>query len=314
MSLNYSNFTIHVLPRQEMTWREFVKQTPPRSIALDGMVKGGPKVDTQTLHFNYDHHSGVVREATMSTANQVYYAIKGGLVQLFGQEEVNVYINDTDQDTSLAVWLLIHHSLFEGVQSIPHINRLLALNDRWDITGGAFPMNLDQEVIRQHTWVFEPYSTLRKSGALFQANEETLQSNLEAVLRRLDQLLMGQAKEAELDTRYEILFDCPRFRIIDEIGGTEVRFYLFNHGLDAFISLVARRDDGRFVYSIGRRSQYIPFDLPKLYVFLNHAEGIGKVEGGWGGSDIIGGSPRRNGSGLAWEQVRDVVLTALDTP
>ncbi len=305
----FSPFTLHILPRQSMSWEEFVRTTPARSIALDGMVRGGPNYDPVTCHINFDHHECVVREATMSTAMQVYFAIKGGLAEallLDGKVDAHIYINDTDQDTAFAVWLLLNYKKFEGVQSIPHINRLLALDDRWDITGGAFPMNLDDQLVRNHTWVFKPYTDLRKSGRLAQANEEMLLDNIEAVMGRLNRFLMGQAEEVSLDIRHEILYDALTFKIVDEIGGNEARYYLFSKGMNAFISLVARRTDGRFVYTVGRRSRYIRFPVPDLYDDFNAAEGLTR-ENGWNGSDIIGGSSRVLGSKLSWEHLRDIV-------
>lgn len=38
-------FKIVVIPRQSMTWQEFLDTTPSRSIALDGAVLGGPNYD-----------------------------------------------------------------------------------------------------------------------------------------------------------------------------------------------------------------------------------------------------------------------------
>jgi hypothetical protein len=301
-------FEIVIKPRESMLWEEFLQTTPAYSIALDGVVKGGPNFDARTYHLNFDHHDNVVREATMSTAMQVYFAIKGGLFKNFKlPASCRIYINDTDQDTALAVWLLLNYKKFEGVQSVPHINRLLALNDRWDITGGAFPMNLDDKLVRQHTWVFEPYSKLRKSGGLANASEAILRDNLEAVIGRLNTYLMGSSGEVDLDTRYEILHDSPHYKIVNEIGGNEARYYLFSQGMDAFVSLVAQRPDGRFVYTVGRRSRYIPFPVPKLYKAYNQAEGIGlDARQGFNGSDIIGGSDRNYGSSLTWKEIKDI--------
>lgn len=309
MSGKFSPFVVTVLPRQSIAWQEFLETTPTRSIALDGVVRGGPNYDPATHHINFDHHDGVVREATMSTAMQVYFAIKGGLMQALvheGEVESTIYVNDTDQDTSLAVWLLLHYKQFENTSSIPHINRLLALNDRWDITGGAFPMNLDDQLVRQYAWVFQPYTNLRKTGGLAQASESILLDNLEAVLGRLNKYMMNDAEEVPLDTRHEILCDGNGYKIVDEIGGNEARFHLFNQGMDAFVSIVARRLDGRMVCSIGRRSRFIPFPVQQLYDDLNAAEGLDRSNG-WNGSDIVGGSSRLQGTGLSWEQIRDIV-------
>ena len=65
-----------------MSWAEFLGEAPARSIALDGIVSGGPRWDEQQLKANFDHHEGVVREATMSTSMQVFFAIKGGLMEI----------------------------------------------------------------------------------------------------------------------------------------------------------------------------------------------------------------------------------------
>lgn len=309
-----STFEIHILPRQSMTWDEFVAQTPPNSIALDGVVLGGPRFDAATRHVNFDHHDGVIREATMSSAMQALFALKGGLMESFrqnGSAHGHIYINDTDQDTSFAVWLLMHHKMFEGAQSNPLINRLLALTDKWDITGGAFPMNLDEQLVRQHNWVFRPYTDLRKSGALASANEQVMRDNLDAVMKRLDMAMMGQAEEVNLDIRREILFDDPRFKIVNEIGGNEARYQLFSEGMNAFISIVAQRPDGRMVVSVGRRSQYIPFPVVELYGDFNEAEGF-EPPNGWGGSTIVGASSRAKGTGLTWQQLRDITLARLE--
>lgn len=304
-----SPFQIHILPRQVMTREEFEATAPYCSLGLDGMVSGGPYYNEATKHANFDHHDSVVREATMSTAMQVFVAIKSGLMdamRINGRPYAHIYINDIDQDTSFAVWLLLRYKQFEKTQSIPHVNRLLALSDRWDITGGAFPINLSDQLVRQHTWVFNPYATIRKSGELATATAEVMRSCMEAIFLRLDRYLMGNAGEAELDTRHEILFDSPEFKIVDEIGGNDARYYLFSIGMNAFISIVARRPDGRMVCSVGRRSQYIPFPVPLLYDAYNDAEGVTR-EKGWNGSDIVGGC-RNNGTGLSWEQLRDITL------
>lgn len=308
------SITTIVLPRQSMTWEEFCARTPPCSIALDGMVRGGPRWDEESLHVNFDHHEGVVREATMSTAMQVYFAIKGKLMDRFNGH-ANVYVNDPDQDTALARWLLQRYKQFTGVQSHPAVSRLLALNDRWDITGGAFPMSLDAQVVRQHNWAFSPYTDLRKSGELAGAGEAIIRNTLDAISQNLDRLWIGQAEERALDTRFEILYTSPDFgfRIVNEIGGNEARYHLFSQGMldHGYVSLVARRADGRYVYTIGRPFPYVDFPVPELYASLNHAEGLTAADG-WNGSNLIGGSSRLNGSRHTWQDVRDVLERTLE--
>ncbi len=201
--------------------------------------------------------------------------------------------------------------MFEGTSSHPPVNRLLGLTNWLDITGGAFPMNLDDELLGHHNWVFAPYTDLRISGGLATATPEVLRDNLEAVLGRLDAFAMGQSDFVALDTRHTLLAQHPDFWVVDEIGGNHARYHLYGQGMRAFVAIVARRPDGRTVYSLGRRSGYVNFPLPDLYAALNAAE---KSGGRWGGSDIIGGSPRAEGSTLSWQEVRDIIRTeqALD--
>lgn len=308
--LKYGQFEIHVLPRVAWTWEEFMANTPHDSIALDGMVRSGPSFDESSCRINFDHHDGVVREATMSTSMQVYMAIKGDLMSLFAGRTVHVYINDTDQDTCHAVWFLLHHADFAGDKSIPYVSRHLYINDKLDITGGAFPISLTDKLIRQHVWVFEPYTNLRKSGALATADAMLLEANLEANLHRLEQFLMNQGGESEPDTRYVIRAKYPAYWFTEETGGSEARWQLFNEGMKAFVSVVATRPDGRRVLSIGRFSRYTRFPVRGLYNDLNALENMPPGEG-WGGSDIVGGSSRLHGSGLSDDAIHEVILKRL---
>src|SRR3989344_3115951 len=306
---------LHVLPRKSMTWQEFMEETPSNSIALDGVVRGGPRWDEQTRHINFDHHEFVEREATMSTCKQVWYAIKGGLFQSFKDERgrpfAHVYVNDPDQDTALALWELANYKLLEGTNGSPQMNRLIELTDRLDVTGGAFPMTLSEQLIRQHSWVFQPYSDFRKSGKLSGATAEEMRTCLESTSFRLTEFMVGRGEEAELDTRHEILHEDPRFKVVNEIGGNDARYFLFSHGMNAFISLVATRPDGKKVYTVGKRSRYIPFPVRNLYAVYNEAEGL-TPENGWNGSDLVGGSSRSLGSGLSTSDLFDITKDYLD--
>jgi len=293
-------FELVVRPRETWTRQDFLDNAVSHAIALDGMVSGGPFYDEDLRLLNCDHHDGVVREATMSTAMQVFFAIKGGCAQAGFRR---VYVNDPDQDTTLAVWLLRNSHLFEGIGSNPVISRLLTLNDRLDVTGGAFPMLLDDDVLSMHNWVFQPYTSARTSGALATMSAASMATLIEAIGRRLDDLLMGRGGRAALAGAYELLADHGWWKVIDEQGGNEARYRLYAAGMQAFVSLVATRPDGRFVYSVGRRSRFIPFPVQRILKALSASE----PDAPWGGSDLIGGSSRAKGSALTWEQVQDQV-------
>jgi hypothetical protein len=141
-----------VCPGKEISWEQFLQIAPPRSIALDGLVRGAPKFSIDTLHANFNHHQDVDRLATRSTSGQVLVALKQGLLDGYyegGYPRFNLYVNDPDQDSSLAVWLLVNHQRFTGTKSEPLLNRLIYAEDMLDTTAGAYP--------------FEPSSSLMMS-------------------------------------------------------------------------------------------------------------------------------------------------------
>lgn len=300
---------IHILPRVEMTWAEFLQETPPGSIALDGFVKDSAKFHAPTYHCNFDHHCRCVREVTMSTTRQVLFAVKGGLIKN-APSDLHIYMNDVDQDASPAAFLLVDHELIDDTNSNPILSRLIEITDRLDVTGGAFPMHLPVELVEKHNWVFQPYTQARKSGVIAKADESIMQEILQSIFERIRKLLAGEAGRLPLDTRHEVLHESPwGYKLIHEIGGNDARYFLFQQGLNAFVSLVAA-SEGRYVYSIGRRSRYIPFPVPKLLAHLNRIEPIAHLDGirsVWGGSDIIGGSPRLNGSRLAPMELAQII-------
>ena len=83
----------------------------------------------------------------------------------------------------------------------------------------------------------------------------------------------------------------------------------FSDGGKAFISF--REDAGKpatYAYSLSKLSPYIDFPIKELYSVLNKAEGLKDGSNdSWGGSDIIGGSPRMSGSRLTPQDVERIV-------
>lgn len=292
--------------------------TPGPSISLDGYVNDAPNYSEPLQCANFDHHHGVVREATMSTAEQVYMAVKGGLFESFKKDGVpfaNVYINDCDQDTCLAIFILENYKMFEGTQNYPHFNRLLWIDSKFDITGGAYPVNLRDEILERHAWVFEPYTNIRKSGELANASAEVMRNCVEAVMARIHKFILGEAERISLDIRHSILATSDVLKgcwLVEETGGNSARYHLFSKGMNAFVSIVAKRPDGKYVYSIGRKSRYIPFPIQEFFVLLNEKEGLTR-QNGWGGSDIIGGSSRELGSSLEPKEVFELIENHLKT-
>ncbi len=276
-----TTFNVIIRPREVVTWPNFC-DGKNHAIALDGYVAGGPEWDSRLKLVNFDHHDGVVREATMSSAKQVYFAIKSGFCSWVGPT-CDVYVNDIDQDTAMAIWLLQNHHVFEGGASVPTVSRILELNDRFDITGGAFPMNLSDSVYGTHCWIFEPYTNARRKGAIAKADAADMTVILDAICKRITSLMMNQAGSVMPDVAVNVLHQGQRLIVLDETeGGIESRHLAFAQNLitGVYLSIVAKREDGRFVYTLGKRSRYVDFDMKFAFTELSTADGF-RYPRGW---------------------------------
>ena len=108
-----------------------------------------------------------------------------------------------------------------------------------------------------------------------------------------------------MDTRYEKIGGGPGWQLIYE-KGPYARTKLFSKKIRAYVSLIENRE-GTYAYTIGKMSPFVVFPLERIYGALNKAEGLYSEENCWGGSTIIGGSPRKTGSRLSPEKVQQVI-------
>ena len=307
--------TLHVEPRIVKTWDAFRIENPPYSIALDGYVYGRPEFDREGPYRNFNHHEGVDRSCTRATCAQVFVALKQELFDTFkqdGEPYANVYVNDPDQDTSVAVWLLQNGERIQGQKSEPLINRLVGVEDHLDATAGAYPLAPDMSIMRELAWIFEPYTDARITGRLPHMDEPEMRNVIESVGLRITKYSLGQGEKLELDTSYEELGGGPGWKLINETGAA-ARIELFASGTKAFVA-VRDNGDSTYTYTLGKMSEYIDFPIIKLYERLNNEEGL--EHGGpnsWGGGDTIGGSPRMTGSKLKPEELERIVNEVLAT-
>ncbi len=315
MALSALDMQLHIEPRKVITWDEFVKTKPAYSIALDGYVHGAPRFDQNGPYANFNHHEEVDRLATRSTCGQVYVTIKQGLLDSFrpdGRVGGHLYVNDPDQDTCLAIWLLQNHERIEGQKSEPLINRLVYMEDMLDVTAGAYPFDPSSKTMRKLGWIFEPYTNARVTGRLARMDEYEMRTVIEAVNDRISTHVLGDGGEVEPDTRYERIGGEAGWAMITEIGA-HARTKLFAEGIKAFVS-VRENNNGSYTYSIGKMSPFVTFPVEELYAVLNRAEGISEGNPDcWGGGNTIGGSPRNNGSRLNPRELENVINDFLKT-
>lgn len=307
MEKDFRYIELRVPPRRFENWERFLAATPEYSIGLE-VIDDTP--GRRGNHIHFDHHSGVVREATMSAAMQAYIAVRQGrLMQrwLPHQCPLPVYVWNADQDVCLASFILEYHELLEQFHSDPLLRWIVQFNNKIDVCGGLYPVDL-AELVRNHfTWVFEPFREQRMIGKT-EGDEGLVRLTIRRVCDRLEDLLQGRAGISPITTVPEILYTSPHgFVIADEKGDPNSRLVLAAQGHTNLISLVCRRKNGRYTYSVIRGSPYDEdtFQVAGLIQAFQAAEDLPDARI-WGGSNLAAGSDSELGSSLPWTRLRDI--------
>lgn len=297
---------IIIEPGKVITWKDFCKTAQPYSIALDGFVSCGPKFDHKGPFVNFNHHEDVSRLETRATCSQVLIAIRQGLFATFrrnGKPFCLIYVNDCDQDVCLSVFLLEHHFLVTSTMN-PLINQLVFMEDMLDTTAGAYAFPIDLPSLQKVMWVFEPYTAFRSQGGLSKGNSDDFKKVIDEVGTRIMAFYVGNSKFVELDTRYEKIGGGKGWIMVKEIG-QHARAAMFNDNITAFVS-VRELPNGRYAYVYGKTSQYIQFPIDKIIQTANALENC-PPDDAHGGSDIVGGSPRKSGSKLTPDELTKMI-------
>jgi hypothetical protein len=288
-------------------WQHFIESVPEYSIGLE-VIDDTPGHRGHYVHF--DHHAGVVREATMSAAMQAYLAVRQGrLMQRWLEHRcpVPVYTWNADQDVCLAAFILEYHELLERFHSDPLLRWIVQFNNKIDVCGGLYPVDLPELERNHFTWIFEPYRQQRMHGKT-QGDEALVKETIRQVCDRLKDLLEGKAGVAPVTAEPEILYTSPNgYVIVDEKGDPNSRLVLASQGITNLISLLCRRQSGRFTYSIIRSSPFDEdtFPVPELVRAFQAAEDLpgAKI---WGGSNMAAGSDSELGSSLHWTALQRI--------
>ena len=199
-------------------WEHFIQATPEYSIGLEVIddTPGHPgqprplrsSASTSIIRVHFDHHSVAIREATMSAAMQAYIAVRQGrLMQRWLPRRcpVPVYVWNADQDVCLASFILEYHELLERFHSDPLLRWIVQFNNKVDVCGGLYPVDL-AELVRNHfTWVFEPFREQRMKGKM-EGDEELVKNTIRRVCDRLEDLLQGRAGVVPITAEPEILY------------------------------------------------------------------------------------------------------------
>jgi hypothetical protein len=264
-----------------------IAELPRRSIALDGAVRG-PVIDHARQVYSFDHHDHCIRHVTLSSCEQVRDALLVGLDPC----NYRIYVNDVDADTVIAVWLLQHpERLRAGVQS-ERLLRMVQRIGRLDALGPA--VGSSHPLLRVMPGPTEPRSRAVLDEALKQ---------VERWWRKEGEIPQGPTEPPTIGLWVE---------------GGAVLTKSVRHGFRQlyqwapFGVLQWRAADGRYGYTIGKRSEFVEFDVRAFLDACNRAEfGRSDVQQGWGGGSTIGGAPRGSeglASALSPELVAEILL------
>ncbi len=303
--------TLLVTPKiPPVQWDDFI-QKAPYSIALDGYVHGKPRfIQTEFGPYaNFNHHEEVDRLGTRATCAQVLMAVRQGLFKTFNKP-TTIYVNDCDQDVCLS-WFILKNSWLAENTVNPRLNRLVHIGDMMDTCSGTYPFHEDMPILREISWIFEPYTKFRLSGQLHKKSGDEFYSVITDVENRIMKHVVGEGSEIDLDTRFSIVSNGKNgiYSIIKE-EGKDSRIALPHNNINAFVSILDEAP-GKFRYTIGKTSMFYPFDITKIIAKLNEAErdktGDTLSADIWGGSNTIGGSPRVRGSVLNPDKIKSII-------
>ena len=288
-----------VEPRKTVQWKQFSRY-PSYSIAVDGYCSGRPRATADGRVLNINHHEDCDRIATRSSCAQALHRVKMGLWDTFsygGRHRADVYVNDCDQDVTLATYVLMHPKSVDRQR----LKLLIQLEDILDMSSGFYPIKKRWHLLKMLNWINEPFTDVRCTPEFRAMDASTMRALIDTTHRRIRETLYGRGKEITPDTRYEVLGKYRDWSLVKEIG-SHALIGMAQAGIKAYVSVRAEKD-GRFWYGIGRRSsQIISFPLQKIFLRLNEVEGIPqKADDRWGGGDNSGGPPRKAGSVLSPE-------------
>ena len=105
--LEAPNLNVHMESGLSVTG-SVARKSPGGTIFLDGVAQCEPFMDHERQVYNLDHHEGCVRAFTLATCEQTLVMYMKGL-DLQGREW-NIFANEPDLDTLLAIWILLNHA------------------------------------------------------------------------------------------------------------------------------------------------------------------------------------------------------------
>ena len=297
------------------------KKYPEQSVFLDGVFTGPPFLDNKLRQYSLDHHTGCVRAFTLATCEQAVVMLLQGLP--LSEGEWTLFVNEPDLDALLAAWVLLNHvelrrdegRLMRLAMPLIRAEGVIDAHGLDMAVLTAMPDILYQEQKAKIDKLLEPEKKLKTAGAWDATNlDQYACDRLEAIdgyiypAGYLDRLMELEVARVSLGgSKVAILCRSPR-GIYDVEAELKERY-------EKQLGLILL-DQGAGKFTLRQVDPFLDKDLRDVYEQLNELdpESSGKDgENSWGGSDDIGGSPRKTGSGLEGEAILETIRGVFTT-
>jgi Type II CAAX prenyl endopeptidase Rce1-like len=288
------------------------RKSPGGTIFLDGAAQCEPFMDHERQVYNLDHHEGCVRPFTLSTCEQTLVMYMKGL-DLQGREW-NIYANEPDLDTLLAIWMLLNHARI-GNQDATQRRLLFALV-RYEGVIDALGLELKElaamppELVRKLQRVIDHLRSdelvLKKEGRWAQTDLLTYSAS---ILHKIDQIFYKPSDFAD----FKGIEELARVELTDQRIATVVEADMGIYEIEPHLNkLYGNRLGVVFLkkaldsYTVRQMDLFMPFTLDEIYERLNFMDPAVKCRtqtNKWGGAADIGGSPRETGTRLSPSEI-----------
>jgi hypothetical protein len=288
------------------------RKSPGGTIFLDGVAQCEPFMDHERQVYNLDHHEGCVRPFTLATCEQTLVMYMKGL-DLQGREW-NVYANEPDLDTLLAIWILLNHARI-GNQDTTQRRILFALV-RYEGVIDALGLELKElcalppELVRKLQRVIDHLRSdelvLKKEGRWGHVDLLTYSAT---ILQKIDQIFYKPSDFAD----FKGIEELARVELSDQRIATVVEADMGIYEIEPHLNkLYGNRlgvvflKKGSESYTVRQMDLFMPITLEDVYERLNFMDPAVKCRtqsNKWGGAADIGGSPRESGTRLSPSEI-----------
>lgn len=317
--VDFPGVTLHV--ERGLTIEEDDRLNYPRqSIFLDGVFGGPAFLDNEHRQYSFDHHAGCVRAFTLATCEQACVMLVQRIPLWDG--EWHVYVNEPDLDALLAAWVLLNHFAlahddYALLRKVMPLIRVEGVIDAYGLDK-ALLSGLPRRIYDAKKKRIEK---LRRAERALREKGEWATSDLVAFskgqLERMDANLFPRGRPRSMGTETQNL-SLPTRKIAvlvrSQRGIYEIEELLRDKHGEELAVIVLDAGYGRMTLRLV--DAFMPKSLNAAYDALNERDpNVRDTDetNVWGGSDEIGGAPRRTGTGLNGQQVLDTISRMLSS-